>query len=68
MPAPIGKPASKGTGPEQYSIRLPIWLAGNIRFQEVELLRIDESIAFSVEGHRAEIERRETSLTALHSP
>jgi hypothetical protein len=62
MPAPIGKLASQGKGPQRYSIRLPLWPAENVCFKEAESLHLDECLRFSVMDRDAEIEKREVFL------
>src|SRR5579871_3380672 len=54
--------ASRGTGPEQYSIRLPVWLAENVRLKELETVDIGQSVRFRIAGRDADIERRESFL------
>jgi hypothetical protein len=51
--------ASDGIGPERYSIRLPLFLAGNAKIADLEP---GSAIRFVIAGHQAEIEDRERFL------
>jgi hypothetical protein len=62
MSHPLGRPASRGSGPESYTVRLPIWLAANVRLAGLEQLPPDELFSLRTRGLRAELEKIETFL------
>ncbi len=55
-----GRPATQGTGPPRWTLRIPLWLADNVRVGELEKLRVGDTTTISIAGRTTTIERRES--------
>jgi hypothetical protein len=54
----VGRPATDGKGPERYSVRFALWIPSNATLNGIEHLSENQSIAATVAGRNATLEKR----------
>lgn len=59
---PLGRPATEGSGPIRYSLRVPVWPGENVQISEVENLTAGDVYKTRIASQNALIEKREHFL------